>query len=367
MHKLYKRPGSDVWQVALIGRDGRRTRRSTRTTDPDKAAQLAAKWDSESWDARNLGIRPPYSFAQLMTDYLTGNADKRSIETDRYRTRTIRRHIADGADMRQFGPRDVRDYIALRRGDEASNGTINRELALLSSAIGYVNSDLDMDLPNPIKGRMLSEPEGRTRWITREESERLIEAAKRAKKVPFLSDFITLALYTGCRRSELLDLEWSRVDLSAGLLHLGAEHTKSGKRRSVPLSARAREAVLSRRNFRERHCPEAAMVFVNEEGEPIRDFRWAFAQACERAGIEDFRIHDMRHTCAAWLVTSGAPLAEIRDLLGHSTVMMTEKYAHLAPETLKSTVARLDAQEGAWHTDDTVPSNVVKMPRAGSA
>ena len=367
MHKLYKRAGSDVWQVAIVGRDGRRTRRSTRTTDREKAAQLAAKWDSESWDARYLGVRPAYSFAELMTDYLTGNADKRSSETDRYRTRTLRRHIADASDMRQFGPKDVRDYIALRRGEEASNATINRELALLSSAIGYANADLDMDLPNPIKGRMLSEPEGRTRWITHEEAERLIEAAKRSKKVPFLADFITLALYTGCRRSELLDLEWSRVDLSAGLLHLGAEHTKSGKRRVVPLATRAREALLSRRNFVERHCPEVAMVFVNKEGREVRDFRWSFAQACERAGIEDFRIHDMRHTCAAWLVTSGAPLAEIRDLLGHSTVMMTEKYAHLAPETLKATVARLDVQEGARHTDDTAPSNVVRMTRAGSA
>lgn len=367
MHKLYKRAGSDVWQVALIGRDGRRTRRSTRTTDRDKAAQLAAKWDSESWDARNLGIKPPCSFAELMTAYLTHNADKRSIETDRYRTRTLRRHIADGADMRQFGPKDVRDYIALRRGEEASNGTINRELALLSSAIGYANSDLDMDLPNPIKGRLLSEPEGRTRWITHDEAERLIEAAKRSKKVPFLSDFIQLALYTGCRKGELLNLEWSRVDLSAGLLHLEAKHTKSGKRRAVPLSARAREALLSRRNFRERHCPEAAMVFVNEEGQEVRDFRWAFAQACERAGIEDFRIHDMRHTCASWLVMSGAPLAEIRDLLGHSTVMMTERYSHLAPETLKATVARLDDQGATRHIDDTPASNVVKMTRAGSA
>lgn len=364
MHTLYKREGSNIWQVALTGHDGKRIRRSTGTTDREKAAQLAAKWDAESWDARKLGVKPPCSFAELMTAYLTGNADKRSIETDRYRTRTLRRHIADSADMREFGPRDVRDYIALRRGDQASNGTINRELALLSSAIGYVNAELDMELPNPIKGRMLSEPESRTRWITHTEAERLIVSAREARKVPFLADFITVALYTGCRKSELLDLEWSRVDLSAGLLHLEAEHTKSGKRRVVPLSARSREALLSRRNFCVRHCPDSTLVFVGTDGKPIRDFRTAFAQACQRAGIEDFRIHDMRHTCASWLVMSGAPLAEIRDLLGHSTVMMTEKYAHLAPETLRGTIGRLDE---IGHISDTVPSSVVPMKRSQSA
>jgi len=64
--------------------------------------------------------------------------------------------------------------------------------------------------------------------------------------------------------------------------------------------------------------------------------------ACREAGIEDFTIHDLRHTCAAWLVSAGAPLAEIRDLLGHSTILMTERYDHVAPDNLRTTVARFD-------------------------
>jgi integrase len=72
------------------------------------------------------------------------------------------------------------------------------------------------------------------------------------------------------------------------------------------------------------------------------DIRGAFEKACADAGIEDFHIHDLRHTCASWLVMSGAPIYEVRDLLGHSTVMMSERYAHLAPEALRSTVSRLD-------------------------
>lgn len=72
---------------------------------------------------------------------------------------------------------------------------------------------------------------------------------------------------------------------------------------------------------------------------------------CRDAGIEDFHFHDLRHTCAAWLVSPGAPLAEIRDLLGHSTIQMTERYAHLAPETLRATVARFESRFS--HADPT--------------
>ncbi|MBK5963421.1 hypothetical protein CCR95_04775 [Thiocystis minor] len=70
--------------------------------------------------------------------------------------------------------------------------------------------------------------------------------------------------------------------------------------------------------------------------------------------IENFRIHDLRHTCAAWLVTAGVPLAEIRDILGHSTILMTEKYAHLAPDNLRSAIARLDTPR---HVCVTSPSD----------
>jgi len=68
----------------------------------------------------------------------------------------------------------------------------------------------------------------------------------------------------------------------------------------------------------------------------------SFRSACRRAGIQDFHVHDLRHTCAAWLVNAGVPLAEVRDLLGHQTIQMTERYAHLAPENLRAAVAVID-------------------------
>lgn len=83
-------------------------------------------------------------------------------------------------------------------------------------------------------------------------------------------------------------------------------------------------------------------MFCHEGGERIVSVRRSFATACRRAGITDLRIHDLRHTCAAWLVSSGVPLMEVRDLLGHSTVTMTERYAHLSPDNVRAAVAQLD-------------------------
>ena len=79
------------------------------------------------------------------------------------------------------------------------------------------------------------------------------------------------------------------------------------------------------------------------------------ATASKRAGISDFRIHDMRYSCAAWLVLSGVSLIEVRDLLGHSTIKMTERYAHLAPENLRKAVTSLENRSHSGHTDFQAP------------
>jgi integrase len=147
----------------------------------------------------------------------------------------------------------------------------------------------------------------------------------------------------------MLGLEWRRVDLHARLIHLEAEHTKTSRRRSVPLNDEAYNAILEASRFRAQHCPDSQWVFCARKGEKIGSVKKAFWRACQQAGISDFRIHDLRHTCAAWLVSAGVPLTEVRDLLGHSTVKMTERYAHLAPENIRAAVAVLDGWSRSGH------------------
>jgi integrase len=111
---------------------------------------------------------------------------------------------------------------------------------------------------------MLREPEGRVRWISRAEAQALIAAAGREPKARHLPDVIELALNTGMRRGEMLGLEWSRVDLKARLVYLEAEHTKTARRRTVPLNTDAYRAMLNRAKFRAAHCPASPWVFCDE-------------------------------------------------------------------------------------------------------
>jgi integrase len=248
---------------------------------------------------------------------------------------------------------DVRKYISKRKQEGAAAGTINREIGLLSSAVNYANREWGWNLHNPASMCKQREPEGRVRWLTKAEAISLLRAAGQDKRSCHLVDFIRLALNTGCRKGELLGLEWRRVDLKAELIYLEAHHTKNGKRRSVPLNSSARQAILSRAKFRATHCPASAWVFAHEDGVRIKDMKRSFTTACRNAGIEDFRIHDLRHTCAAWLVTAGVPLTEVRDLLGHSSVKMTERYAHLAPENVRAAVTLLEGHESRLsHVDE---------------
>jgi len=197
----------------------------------------------------------------------------------------------------------------------------------------------------------VQEPEGRVRWISREEAQTLIASASHEPRAPHLPDFLRLALHTGMRRGEMLGLEWRRVDLRSDLIYLDAKHTKTNRRRSIPLNSAARDALLSRARFRSEHCPDCRWVFAHKSGCQIRDIKHSFTSACRRVGIDDFRIHDLRHTCAAWLVQAGVPLDRVRDLLGHTSIATTEIYAHLAPENVREVVNILTARSHFSHSD----------------
>ena len=347
----YKRKTSLYWWSSFIDADGKRVRRSLGTTDRKEAEVLEAKWKVEIYNATNWGKQIDRSFDELMLEYLTATKDtKRSWERD-VRCAKQLRTVFGGRLMSDLSSKDIWGYQTKRKQDSVKPATINRELAFLSTAINFANRHWEWGLSNPVTGRKLSNVgSARTRWLTRDEANRLLEAASSEPKAPHLNDFIRLALYTGARRGELLGLEWSRVDLRANLIHLEAVHTKTGTPRAIPLCKEARQALIGRQRFRASFCPDASFVFVNHEGCPIRSIRKSFSTACRRADISDFRIHDLRHTFASWLVTEGVPLLEVSRLLGHSTIKMTERYAHLAPDNLKSAVSLLDHRSHSGHS-----------------
>lgn len=342
----YKRKDSPIWWASFVDQNGKRVRQSTGTADRKEAEAIEAKWKVGAFRARTWDEAPDILFEEVLTVFLRSRQDARSFKDFRLHGRRLLQSFSKTV-MNGLSAAMVSAYVRKRQGENVSNATINRELAVLSAAINHYNREFEMTLPNPVMGRLLKEREGRLRWLTREEADALVHAAEQYEQAGHLPPLIRLALNTGMRRGEMLGLEWRRVDLKGNMIHLEGAQTKSGKRRSIPLNKEAREAVVDRARYRATHCPASRWVFVNSDGERIKDVKRSFNTACKRAGIEDFRFHDLRHTCAAWLVTKGVPLAEVRDLLGHSTVIMTERYAHLAPENVRSAVALLDTDAGS--------------------
>ena len=339
---LFKRAGSAFWYVDYRDASGNRVKRSSGTTDRQEAEELAAKWRLEARQERLWGIQPSHTFDEMMLRYLKETQSvKRSAERDAWTVKRLQPFFS-GRVLSNLKRADVREYITKRKAQGVKGATINREVGLLSSALNHARHEWDWDIANPAERMRESEGEGRHTYLTAEQFNALVSAASRQKRAPYLADLITVAVMTGCRRGELLGLEWSRVDLQANVLRLGAEHTKAGKARLVPLNATAREAVLRRFRYRATYCPDAPRVFCTNGGEGVDGVKSSFRRACKAAGLVGFRFHDLRHTCGSWLMQAGVPAGHIASVLGHSTVRMTERYAHVAPANAQDAVAKLD-------------------------
>lgn len=188
------------------------------------------------------------------------------------------------------------------------------------------------------------EPPPEFDFFTFEEADRLIVAAPRKWK-----PMIALALRTGLRLGELMALRWQDVDLVAGRLMVrqnvvkGIVGTpKSGKPREVPLSDEALAALHGHRHDR------GPLVFCDHEGRMLRvpKTRYAMEKACKLAGLRPVGWHVLRHSFASHLAMRGAPLKVIQELLGHATIQMTMRYAHLSPDVARDAVRLLDSASG---------------------
>jgi integrase len=284
-------------------------------------------------------------FEDIIGAYLAARRSERGeSERDRYSFARLEpwfrgRYISD------LKRADIRVYINHRQLEGVKLSTIRRELRLFCAAINFVKTEFNLDsLPNPVSKLGLKADESRVRWITHQEAMRLIAEAKRCRR-PHLAVFIRLALNTGCRRGELLKLNWRRVDMVNRVILLEACHTKTRKRRSVPLNDDAMDALNCIRTWQLDHGIVSDFVFAWQCG-VIRSFQTSWERCLKRAGIENFRIHDLRHTFASWLVMQGESIYVVRDLLGHASITQTEIYAHLSPDQGRSAVHRLFLRRG---------------------
>lgn len=199
--------------------------------------------------------------------------------------------------------------------------TLNRYKSAIGSVYKYLSSEYYIN-HNPTKGiPAKKEDNARTRFLSKEELSRLLESA-RESKWDRLYLLILMAITTGARRSEMLQRKWEDIDLKARVIPL--EQTKNGDRRVLTLT---NGVITELMKFREPN----GYVFPHSSkiNDYFKGFDYHWKAALKDAGIEDFRFHDLRHSCASWLAMNGASLLEIADVLGHKSMEMTKRYSHL--------------------------------------
>lgn len=225
---------------------------------------------------------------------------------------------------------DVERFKAARV-KEVSKSTVNRELAVLKRLFTLA-VDWNLVEKNPVKKVAMYRLEEKVmRVLSYEEEQKLIDAA-----ASHFKPLIIVAINTGMRRGELLNLQWEQVDLQSGTLTI--KHSKNGKVRHIPINKKAQEALESIPE------PPTGHVFVYR-GLPIKVVKTAFAGAVRRAGIAHCTLHSTRHTFATRLVLAGVDLATVMQLMGHANISTTMKYAHPTPPHKREAVGRLDLSQ----------------------
>ncbi|WP_409335798.1 site-specific integrase [Halomonas sp. PAMB 3232] len=153
------------------------------------------------------------------------------------------------------------------------------------------------------------------------------------------------------------------MDWENALITLEPDDIKSAKRRTIPLNDNAMVALKRRYRYSQTYRAASPWVFCKRDGSRYVYPKPVFKKAWEKPRIVDFRIHDLRYTCASWLVSKGVPLADVKDVLGHSTINMTERYAQLATHRARDVVARLGSRSS--HAGSPVGNTEELMVRKG--
>src|SRR5437016_5190691 len=279
---------------------------------------------------RQLGRMPFKDFAQT---YLEREGPLlKSIRTERNRVL---------AWAREFGNRPLgqitRAEIEAWRRERMSicrPATINRDLSRLRHMLN-IAVEWELLEESPMKGmKFLRENNARTRYLSLEECQRLIASCF----APHIRALVSVALHSGMRLGEILNLHWRDLDFASGFILV--RDSKNGESRHVPM-----DATLSALFRAYPHRPGTDLVFFSSRGGRIVDVRTGFLNSCKRAGLTDLHFHDLRHTFASQFMMSGGDLYILKELLGHKSIAMTTRYSHLSP-TYK--IKAIDRMNTLW-------------------
>jgi integrase len=342
MGAVYKR-GTVFW--VKYYRNGTPIRESAHTTKETEARQLLRQREGDV--ARGVPLSPKVgrvtvaeALAEVIRDYRVNG--KRSLPGMERRVTLHMEPFFRGRRMAHVQADDVRRYVDHRQGEGASNASVNRELAALKRAFTLCLRAGTLVARPFIE--MLKEAAPRSGFFEAEQ----VTAVRRHLPAP-LQAVLAFAIVTGWRiKSEVLPLEWRRVDFDAGTVRLDAGTTKNGEARVFPFTTELRALLVAQRAACDAIQRERGIivrhVFTWADGRRIRDYRASWKKACAAAGVPARIPHDCRRTAVRNLERAGVPRSVAMALVGHKTESVYRRYAIVAESDLHEAAKRLDAQ-----------------------
>ncbi|MCZ6779177.1 MAG: site-specific integrase [Acidobacteria bacterium] len=335
--------------VRWVGGKQQRIRTGHGRAGKERAQKLSARWMEE----HRLGIVPRFESQRptLFKDRAEWTLENHYLGMRSYEwaKMVICKHLIPYFGMRNLASitaDDVREYMAARLKMGRKNGTINRERAVLSNIMELARK-AKLTPENPVRDvNPYEELETVDRWLTQDEADALVANAK-----GHLKALIIAGLETGARKNELVCAQRPRVNYESGFFEIPATNTKSGRSRYIPLTPRLVETL---RGLPVAISGSGVGHLITCHGKKVGNIRWAFETARKRAGLgKDVTFHTLRRTFATWFMQNGGSVFVLKELLGHSDIKLTMRYAKHSPAHQKESV-RYMGQNGAPTVHQTV-------------
>lgn len=364
---LFRR--GEIWYASYSLPGGKRIKESLGTADKRQAQELHDKRKAELWRVDRLGDFPDVTFEEACLRWIEEKSDKKSLDTDKgrmgfwleqfegVRLKDIteariysavsrmhnRSHLeiwkAKVAAARKKGNPDP-EYVA----KPVTTSTKAKHLALMKAILRAAERDWKWLEKAPVI-KIPAVRNKRVRWLEKEEAKRLIDECPEP-----LKSVVKFALATGLRRSNIINLEWQQIDMQRRVAWVNPEDSKSNRAIGVALNDTACKVLRDQIGNHHKYVFVHTKAGRRPDGSvtpAVRKMRVddgrAWKSACKRAGIEDFRFHDLRHTWASWLIQSGVPLSVLQEMGGWESIEMVRRYAHLAPNHLTEHAKQIDS------------------------
>jgi len=325
------------WTIDYYDASGKRIQRVAKCAQTRQEAMIALHNAVRKEFFKSQGIKEekrPVCFEELADLYVENYAklNKESWKDDMYRIEAHMKPFFGDLELHNVTPLLIEKYRAKRLKKGVSKSTVNREASIMKKMFNLA-IDWNVAEENPVqKVKLFSEKDTMKERILTEKE----EAVLLARSSCYLKSILITALNTGMRRGEILNLKWSQVNMEKRCLRV--EQTKSGKNRMIPINGYLYRELLKVKSLN----GKSEYVFPNPKtGRPFTEVKKSFKNACKRAGIHDLRFHDLRHTFATRLIESGVDLITVRDLLGHFSVRVTQRYTHSNQNQKKEAVELL--------------------------